>query len=753
MVSNLYTRTESAMLSKFATVTVLVVFSLSPLTSQNRFWKQTNGPSAPRIVGDLLNHPPGDIYCLSKNVYDGYLLRSPDNGTSWKDVNLVYVDPVVGSRINLSVADLFSYKDSTIYASTSGQGVYRSKDNGATWEKCFDKLGSIPSHTLLGINSSGHLFAKPFMPSDGYVYCSTNNGASWEKRENGLDVRFATDFKFVIDTHDNLYIENFNNKLYRSTDGGLQWSVLYPNRVEFFAVHPQEVFFLGEYSATNYTSKVLRSTDQGRTWSDILPSISSTKIKVRDFNIGPDGQIYVSTKDTLRISQDLGNSWRVANLVFVNESISDVTVLQGGKILVGTDKGRFYFSSNNGVSWTMAGAQLLRDVSVNCIAVNSKDRIFAGSSSDGLFSSLDNGAHWIVVSGTAFTNEAIMSVAVDRLDHLYVSTSSSWLFLSTDDGSIWTKLSNPSPAKTISAMAFNSKNHIFAASYNELFRSTTGGVTWDSKALSNSTYALSFHVDASDNIYASISDTLCFSSDNGETWTKRNMGLPGKARVSSLEVTSQGAIYLGLSGGGLYYSTDQGNSWMSKPTGLRGPANPIGGIVCLPNNELYINVGAADGYVGYNFEDFGVFISTNNATSWRFLNTSAIWSIEEASCLLGTKDNRILAGVTHGVLIGSTSSASEVVDLLNHPSRYALEQNYPNPFNPSTTIRYELPREAVVSLKIFNTLGQLVATLVDEKENAGYHQAQWNANVASDIYFYRLQVGKFVETKKMILLK
>jgi hypothetical protein len=87
------------------------------------------------------------------------------------------------------------------------------------------------------------------------------------------------------------------------------------------------------------------------------------------------------------------------------------------------------------------------------------------------------------------------------------------------------------------------------------------------------------------------------------------------------------------------------------------------------------------------------------------------------------------------------------------PTRFSIDQNYPNPFNPSTTIRYEVPHAADVALKIYNTLGQVVATLVDEKREAGYFQVQWNADVPSGIYFYRFQAGEFVETRKMVLLR
>ena len=87
------------------------------------------------------------------------------------------------------------------------------------------------------------------------------------------------------------------------------------------------------------------------------------------------------------------------------------------------------------------------------------------------------------------------------------------------------------------------------------------------------------------------------------------------------------------------------------------------------------------------------------------------------------------------------------------PTEFALGQNYPNPFNPSTMISYQVPNTANVSLRIFNTLGQVVATLVGEKKETGYYTVKWTANVPSGIYFYRLQTEAFVQTMKMILLK
>jgi hypothetical protein len=91
---------------------------------------------------------------------------------------------------------------------------------------------------------------------------------------------------------------------------------------------------------------------------------------------------------------------------------------------------------------------------------------------------------------------------------------------------------------------------------------------------------------------------------------------------------------------------------------------------------------------------------------------------------------------------------------VNIPKEYGLSQNYPNPFNPATTIKYQLPQNNHVTLRIYDVLGNLVTTLIDEDVAAGYHSVTWSAgNIASGVYFYRLTSGSFISTKKLILMK
>ena len=91
----------------------------------------------------------------------------------------------------------------------------------------------------------------------------------------------------------------------------------------------------------------------------------------------------------------------------------------------------------------------------------------------------------------------------------------------------------------------------------------------------------------------------------------------------------------------------------------------------------------------------------------------------------------------------------------NMPSKFQLNQNYPNPFNPSTKISWQSPVSGWQTLKVFNSLGQEVETVVDEYLESGFHSKLFivNSTLPSGVYFYRLQAGDYLETKKMILLK
>jgi hypothetical protein len=93
------------------------------------------------------------------------------------------------------------------------------------------------------------------------------------------------------------------------------------------------------------------------------------------------------------------------------------------------------------------------------------------------------------------------------------------------------------------------------------------------------------------------------------------------------------------------------------------------------------------------------------------------------------------------------------------PVSFVLHQNYPNPFNPVTTLRYDLPEDALVNITIYDMMGRVVKTIVNTQQNAGFKSVQWNAttnigqSVSAGLYLYTIDAGQFRQSKKMLLLK
>ena len=129
-------------------------------------------------------------------------------------------------------------------------------------------------------------------------------------------------------------------------------------------------------------------------------------------------------------------------------------------------------------------------------------------------------------------------------------------------------------------------------------------------------------------------------------------------------------------------------------------------------------------------------------------------NLSPASYLYRLKQIDINGGYKYSGEVSVTVTITGIENESGLPTEFSLAQNYPNPFNPETKIRYQLPSSNIVTLKIYNIIGEEVATLVNREQSAGRYEVAFNAkNFPSGLYFYRLSAGNFAETKKMIVLK
>lgn len=269
------------------------------------------------------------------------------------------------------------------------------------------------------------------------------------------------------------------------------------------------------------------------------------------------------------------------------------------------------------------------------------------------------------------------------------------------------------------------------------------------------------------------------SSDNGAAWTAGDTGL---SNTSVYTLAASGTnLFVGTYGGGVFCSTNNASNWTSVNSGLTNTtvyalatggvnlfAGTAGGGVFLSTNNgsnwIPVNSGLTNMTVtAFEFSDTnvfagtyggGVFVSKNNATEWAAVNAGLTdyylraLLVNSTNLLAGTKGGFVWRRPLSDMTTSVNASPSEV------PVAFRLAQNYPNPLNPSATISFSLPSKSFISLKVFDALGREVASLISEELPAGTYSKRWSAlGMPSDAYFYRLQAGSFIETKKLVLLR
>jgi hypothetical protein len=171
---------------------------------------------------------------------------------------------------------------------------------------------------------------------------------------------------------------------------------------------------------------------------------------------------------------------------------------------------------------------------------------------------------------------------------------------------------------------------------------------------------------------------------------------------------------------------------------------------------LFIIIPVARGQSSQNFKlQTGVFdnggLGLSTPRSSNFFNSSIVG--QSAGLLSSLSQNFKVSSGAAGAFFGEAGPTG-VEDVPALPTVYALEQNYPNPFNPSTVITYALPKQSPVTLKIYDVVGRVVATLIEETQAPGTYSLRFDASgLASGVYFYRIVAGSFADTKKLLLVR
>jgi hypothetical protein len=617
---------------------------------------------------------------------------SSDNGTSW---TLVFVLPT-GPHGSQNVVSSFAVSRTSILAGYNG-GLALSTNSGATWTAL--NIGpyigprSITAAAFIGTK----LFAAPtrdvgYSNYDG-VFLSDDNGASWNRVSSGLP---DLDITSLAASGTNLFAGT-DGGVFRTTDNGANWT----------------------------------AADSGLTYPYVVSiAVSDTNLFAGTYG----GGVFLSNNE--------GTSWRGVNSGLTNAIV--LSLAGGGtNLLAGTFKGSAYLSTNNGTSWAevFPGTKTLEVTSFAVIGTT----LYAGTYINGVYVSTNSGASW-AARNWGLTDRTITSLAVIGTN-LFAGTETG-VFLSTNSGGTWTPADSGLTNPSASSFAVIGPNIFAGTYYNGAYVSTNNGTSWTAvnngltDSLGRPLTVVSLAVGGTDLIAATASEPWgggVFRSTNmGASWTWANAGLPADTTVSAFAVSGTN-LFAGTIAG-IFRSTNNGTSWALVNSGI----TPY----CLAASGTNIFSGT-NGYGPF----YGVFLSTDSGTNWTAVNSGfsgpGVFSLAVIGTNLFLASDGVWRRPLSEMILDSVNSTVEKL-----PSSFSLAQNYPNPFNPSTTIRYALPQRSQVTLTVFNTLGQLVATLVNESQDAGYHDLRFDGNgLASGVYFYRLRAGDFVVTKRLLLLR
>jgi choice-of-anchor A domain-containing protein/uncharacterized repeat protein (TIGR01451 family) len=383
----------------------------------------------------------------------------------------------------------------------------------------------------------------------------------------------------------------------------------------------------------------------------------------------------------------------------------------------------------------------------------------------------NGGGNWQNVS--SFGAGEIIYTLVYSGNNIYAGTMGGKIYKSTNNGTSWTVINTGMNVGYIWSLNV-AGNYVFAATELGVYK--YDGSTWTLTSLSGK----DVHALTSVNgiIYAGTWGYGVYkSSDYGITWTQINNGLGGFLALQSITSTSNGDVYAGTVGGGVFKTTD-GTNWTQLTIGYTviwamgsssttvyagtyggGLFKSIDGgsswtkVTTLDVLFVYSLSIDASGNVFVSSLTNGVFESTDGGASWSALGMggSGVCSVTASST-----SNNILAGTKDGKVfkISGQQATTGVNNLEQLPVDFKLSQNYPNPFNPTTTIEFALPSAGKYALKIYNVIGQEVASLINNELTAGYHTVTFNASrMASGIYIYRLSGSNVNISKKMILMK
>ncbi len=703
--------------------------------------------------------------------------RSTNAGVSWtstssgSSANCILINPV---------------NTLTLYTSTGGYSsdvIKKSTDGGLTWIVITNGLPASIGRAQLALSGvdTGVVYASIANPANYQLlglYGSTDGGATWVVKNS------ATNYMGTQGWYDNAITVNPTNSssvvvggldIYTSTTGGTSltqrtnWATSSASNFAHADIH-----FLGYNGPVLYCGSdggVFKSTNDGVTWTDLNATLSTLQYMSADYDPNSVLRLYGGTQDNNKeLSTNGGTTW------------NQVTTGDGGCTIVDPVTTNYVYgqyvngsiqrSSNFGASYveirpSAASGGLFYNP--YAMAPGDHNTIVYGQAdlwiTNGVQAATSStGWRQIATKTVVGGNVSAIGISASNTAKIYAATSNGRILVTPDTGNVWTT-STGFPYVTGLAVDVTNDSVCYAC-----FSGFSSGLH------------------------------ICRTSDGGATWMNITGNFPNiPVLCIALKTTAPRTIFLGTDLG-VYKSADEGASWVSFNNGM--PALPVFDLKYKEPAQVLLAATHGRGCWTFSYGTFSsIELASFTATtgppsvvhvSWQTLSeinnygfevqrsssgsgpfatvtggfvkgfgTTVVpqwYAFNDSSAASGTWFYRLkqidVDGTIHYFDPVSVNVVTGIASRNAAPAQFALLQNHPNPFNPSTTIRFDLAADRDVALRVYNALGQVVAVLVAGRRAAGSYSVSWDASgYASGVYFYRLEAGNFVATKKLVVLK
>ncbi len=656
-------------------------------------WTQTGGPQTGAIL--CYTSSPQFLFC---GTYGAGVYKSSDNGVSWQSSN--------NGMLSAYIADL-AFSNGHLIAATSN-GVYVSNDNGDTWEVKNNGLTALSCYRILIAGTTTYLALS------NTLYKSTDWGESWSLTNYSATPSSYISGLFI--KNNNLYCCNTLDGLKRSSDNGTTWTSLNTG------LPTTNIYGMGtdgnSIFVCLYNDEVYKSTNNGSSWTysgnGLLSGMIITKFEFSG-NI-----IFGATSNGIAISNDNGANWTLT-MEPLNRSIETIYKLNNRLFASSYEhtvfynyRGGNYFSDNSGQSWTRSNSGIINS---NIIEFKvDGDMIIAGSEG-GTFISHDHGNTWdeVSYSNQYFRKDAAQSIEIkDSL--VFIGTIENRVYRSIDRGLTWNIFGNGMSGYSVSCIKLMG-NKVFALTENGINKSTTLGTSWTtvSTGISGLTYNTIEY--QGENLFVGTNSGLIVSTDSGATWNTTSNSI-ATSQVYCLKSLAN-KLYACTSTG-IYLSIDSGNNWTNI-------SSIITQKLAVTTNAIYTNTK----------------YSTDDGLTWVSLPYyNAPFSLPPFSAPLAADSTNLYIGLLNlGVWKLSTINLTGIVQLSTSQSDVSV---YPNPVSNELFIRSDIQIERI-------TLYNQVLLELDNRTIESTSFSISTADLANGIYFLKIYTPQSSIIKKVIV--